>query len=227
MVSSGSCAVWRIAGTYLLTSRSSVITTSWQGASEPETNSGGIGWVRLWASFRVRSWGVAQPNMRSKISMLVKRLVTTSTPGCPLTLWKRMGIVPSRCFWTPVSSRSGLTSTSVSRSRPCWRSQPRLAPIDRRTSGSGRGPLILSARGLVTSSAMLYLQVPGRRQGTNIRPTPRVWHSGEGSVKAPECRSPWGCGALVCARLRSILAIDGDVTSSSLNSRFRAPISST
>src|SRR5436853_3290412 len=41
------------------------------------------------------------------------------TCGFPLTLLKSTTGPPSRCFCTPVISRSGLTSTSVLKTSPC------------------------------------------------------------------------------------------------------------
>ncbi len=55
MVISPSRCVWRIAMMNLFTSRSSVMTSSWQGASPCAMTSFAIGCVSEYASLRVRS----------------------------------------------------------------------------------------------------------------------------------------------------------------------------
>src|SRR5262249_44465890 len=59
--------------------------------------------------------------------MSPKRLVTTRWFGLPLTLWNSTGQPPSRCFCSPVTSRSGSTSFSVSMRSPCARSHSSVA----------------------------------------------------------------------------------------------------
>jgi len=73
--------VWRIAGTYLFTSRSSVMTSSWHGASSPEMISLCSGCVSAWAILAVRSFGVPKPNSLSMISILAKKLVMARLSG--------------------------------------------------------------------------------------------------------------------------------------------------
>src|SRR5437588_7905309 len=144
MVRSDSSSVWRIATTCLLTSRSSVMTSSWQGASFCGTSTGGRGWVSAWASLRVRATGVSQPNIRSTISMLANRFVTARAAGYPLTFLNRIGQLPSSCFCTPVTSRSGSTGASVSRSRSSCLSHSSVPRSDWRLRSSFTGTAMAS-----------------------------------------------------------------------------------
>src|SRR2546429_5106230 len=119
IVNSDSNSVCRIAVMYLLTSRSSVMTSSWQGASFCETSTDLSGCVIASAIFRVRSWGVLYPNNLSTTFISASRFVMARTCGFPFTLLKSTTGPPSRCFCTPVISRSGSTSTSVLKTSPC------------------------------------------------------------------------------------------------------------
>src|SRR5947209_955108 len=129
-VSSVSSAVWRMAVMYLLTSRSSVMTSSWHGASSCETSTGLSGRVIAWAIRFVRSVGPSKPNMRSMTLMSEKRFVMARAWGLPLTRLNISGGPPSRCFCKPVISRSGSTSTSVVNKSPCESSHSRAERKD-------------------------------------------------------------------------------------------------
>src|SRR5437667_3295322 len=116
---------------YLLTSRSSVITSSWQGASLCGTSRGRSALFMACAIFRVRSIGVVKPNSLLTTWMSENRFVITRACGLPLTLLNSTTGPPSRCFWMPVISRSGSTGTSVVIKSPCVSSHASAARSDR------------------------------------------------------------------------------------------------
>src|SRR5437879_13917956 len=90
IVFSDSRAVCRMAITHLLTFRSSVMTVSWQGASEEGTSLGGIGCVMACASLRVRACGSFQPKRPSTVSVLACRFVAGAGRGGRVTFSDRV-----------------------------------------------------------------------------------------------------------------------------------------
>ena len=99
---------------YWLTFFGFLITTSWHGATLCMISCGLSGLDSACASFLVRSVSSVQPNILLMTFMSPNRLVRRRWLGLPLTLLNSIGQAPSRCFCSPVSSRSGSTGLSVS-----------------------------------------------------------------------------------------------------------------
>ncbi len=103
----------------MLTSSGSRITCSCTGACSWGMITGLSGLRNACAILRVRSISFFQPNILLMTFMSPNRLVMTRWFGLPLTLLKITGQPPSRCFCSPVTSRSGSTGLSVSIKSPC------------------------------------------------------------------------------------------------------------